>query len=116
MTLRTFDHLMHYSELPIKRVVPLALALLYISHPDYNIIDQLSRLSHDQDVEISQCAIFGLGLISAGTNNSRVAGILRQLSDFYAKEANHLFIVRIAQGLNAMGKGLIGLTSFHSDR
>lgn len=116
MTLRSFEHLLHYGELPVRRVVPLALALLYVSNPEYSIIDQLSRLSHDQDPEIAQCAIFGLGLTCAGTNNARVAGLLRQLSDFYAKEANHLFVVRIAQGLNAMGKGLIGLSPFHSDR
>jgi 26S proteasome regulatory subunit N1 len=61
MTLRTFEHLLHYGELPIKRVVPLALALLYVSNPEYTIIDQLSRLSHDQDADIAQCAIFGLG-------------------------------------------------------
>ena len=46
--MRTFDHLLHYGELPVKRVVPLALALLYVSNPDYSVIDQLSRLSHDQ--------------------------------------------------------------------
>ena len=57
-----------------------------------------------------------VGLISAGSNNSRIAGLLRSLAEFYAKEANHLFIVRIAQGLNAMGKGLLGLSPFHSDR
>lgn len=116
MTLRTFEHLQHYCELQVKRVIPLALSLLYISNPDYSVIDQLSRLSHDQDNEIAQGAILGLGLVSAGTNNSRVAGLLRQLSDFYAKESNHLFIVRLAQGLNAMAKGLIGLSPFHSDR
>lgn len=116
MSLRTFDHLQHYCEAPVKRVIPLALALLYISHPDYAVIDQLSRLSHDQDAEISQCAILALGIASAGTNNSRVAGLLRQLSDFYAKEPNHLFIVRISQGLNAMGKGILTLSPFHSDR
>lgn len=116
MTLRTFEHLLHYGELPIKRVVPLALALLFVSNPEYSVVDQFSRLSHDQDPELSMCAIFGLGIISAGSNNSRVAGLLRQLSDFYAREANHLFIVRIAQGLNAAGKGLVTLSPFHSDR
>ena len=116
MTLRMFEHLLHYGELPIRRVVPLALALLYVSNPDYSIIDQLSRLSHDQDPALAQGAILGLGLVSAGSNNSRVAGLLRQLSDFYTKEADHLFAVRLAQGLNAMGKGLVGLTPFHSDR
>lgn len=116
MTLRTFEHLLHYGELPIRRVVPLALALLFISNPEYSIIDQFSRLSHDQDAELSQCAILGLGLVSAGSNNSRVANMLRQLAEFYASQADHLFLVRIAQGLNAMGKGLVGLNPFHSDR
>ncbi|CAN0369220.1 unnamed protein product, partial [Ectocarpus sp. 12 AP-2014] len=57
-----------------------------------------------------------LGLVSAGTNNSRVAQLLRQLSEFYAREASHLFVTRIAQGLNHMGKGLMSLHPFHSDR
>ena len=64
-----------------------------MSNPEYPIIDQLSRLSHDQDPALAQCAILGLGLVCAGSNNSRVAGILRQLADFYAREADHLFAV-----------------------
>jgi 26S proteasome regulatory subunit N1 len=98
MALRTFDHLLHYAEAGVRRIVPLAFALLFVSNPDYGVIDQLSRLSHDNDHELAMNAIFGLGLVSAGSNNSRVAGLLRQLSDFYAKEADHLFVVRIAQG------------------
>ena len=86
MSLRTFDHLLQYAELPVKRVVPLAIALMYVSNPDYAIVDQLSRLSHDTDAEVAQGAILALGLVSAGTNNSRVAGLLRSLSEFYAKE------------------------------
>lgn len=58
----------------------------------------------------------GLGLISAGANNSRIAGLLKQLSEFYSKEPNHLFLVRISQGLNAMGKGLLSISPFFSDR
>jgi 26S proteasome regulatory subunit N1 len=116
MALRTFDHLLHYCELPIKRAVPLALSVLHISNPDFAVIDQLSRLSHDPDAEISQNAIIGLGVVSAGTNNSRVAGLLRQLSEFYSKEAGHVFCVRIAQGLLHLGKGLMTLHPFHADR
>jgi 26S proteasome regulatory subunit N1 len=116
MMLRTFDHLLHYCELPIKRAVPLALAVLHVSNPDFSVIDQLSRLSHDPDPELAQNAIIGLGVVSAGTNNSRVAGLLRQLSEFYSKEASHVFCVRIAQGLLHMGKGLISINPFHSDR
>ena len=116
MAIRSFDHLLHYCELPIKRAVPLALAVLHISNPDFAVIDQLSRLSHDPDTELSQNAIVALGVVSAGTNNSRVAGLLRQLSDFYSKEAGHVFCVRIAQGLLHMGKGLLSINPFHSDR
>ena len=116
MALRTFDHLLHYCEVPIKRAVPLSLAILNISNPDFSVIDQLSRLSHDPDTEISQNAIIGMGVVSAGTNNSRVAGLLRQLSEFYSKEAGHIFCVRIAQGLLHMGKGLMTLHPFHADR
>jgi len=116
MALRSFDHLLHYCELPIKRAVPLALAILHVSNPDYGIIDQLSRLSHDPDAELSQNAILAMGVVSAGTNNSRVAGLLRQLSEYYSKEAGHIFCVRIAQGMLHMGKGLLSLNPIHSDR
>lgn len=116
MTVRSFDHLLHYCELPIKRAIPLALSLMYISNPEFSVIDTLSRLSHDPDAEISQNAIIGLGIISAGTNNSRVAGLLRQLSEFYQKEADHIFCVRIAQAFLHMGKGLLTINPIHSDR
>lgn len=116
MALRSFDHLLHYCELPIKRAVPLALATLHISNPEFSVIDQLSRLSHDPDPELAQNAILSLGIASSGTNNSRVAGLLRQLSEFYAKDASHIFCVRLAQGLLHMGKGLLTLNPFHSDR
>lgn len=116
MALRSFEHLLHYCELPIKRAVPLALAILYVSNPDFGVIDQLSRLSHDPDTEISQNAILAMGVVSAGTNNSRVAGLLRQLSEFYSKEAGHIFCVRISQGFLHMGKGLLTLSPQHSDR
>lgn len=38
-------------------MVPLALALLNISHPDFAVIDQLSRLTHDADADVAQSAI-----------------------------------------------------------
>jgi 26S proteasome regulatory subunit N1 len=116
MAMRSFDHLLQYGEVAVRRAVPLAFALLSVSNPEYALIDTLSRLTHDVDSGVAQNAILALGLVSAGTNNSRVAGLLRQLSEFYIREANHLFVVRIAQGLLHMGKGLMTLHPFHSDR
>jgi len=116
MCLRAFDHLLQYGEPVIRRSVPLALGLLSVSHPQIAVMDTLSKLSHDHDVDVAQGAIFALGLIGAGTNNARVAGMLRALAQYYYKEPNHLFMVRIAQGLLHMGKGTITLSPFHNDR
>jgi 26S proteasome regulatory subunit N1 len=115
MAMRATEHLLQYGEPPVKRAVPLALALLHVSHPDFTVVDTLSKLSHDADEAVALNAVLALGLVSAGTNNSRVAGLLRGLSGFYAKQANHLYMVRLAQGMLHMGKGLVTLSPAHSD-
>jgi 26S proteasome regulatory subunit N1 len=116
MALRTFDHLLQYGTINIRRATPLAMALLSVSNPQVNVIDILSKLSHDPDNIVAQCAIFAIGLVGAGTNNSRLAGILRQLAGFYSADENQLFMVRIAQGLLHLGKGLMTLDPYHSGR
>ena len=116
MLYRTLGHLMRYCEPSIRRAVPLALALISVSNPQLNILDTLSKFSHDHDQEVAQNSIFGLGIIGAGTNNARLAATLRQLAQYHAKEQNNLFMVRIAQGLVHLGKGTLTLNPFHSDR
>lgn len=59
MCLRSFDHLLQYGDASVKRAVPLALALLHLSNPDYAIVDQLSRLSHEVDKDTARGAILG---------------------------------------------------------
>ena len=41
--------------------------------------------------------------------------MLRNLSGYYAKEPTLLLLVRVAQGLVHMGKGLLGLAPYHTD-
>lgn len=112
MSIRAFNHLLQYGEPVVRRTVPLAIGLLSISNPQLTVMDTLSKLSHDSDGDVAQGAILGLGMIGAGTNNSRIAGLLRQLSAYYCKDPEHLFIIRIAQGLLHLGKGLISLNPF----
>ena len=115
---RTFDHLLQYGDpvcgvfvsvfdtlvesrslnercgdalQPVRRAVPLAIALANLSHPDIYAVESLSKLSHDAapavaqvraplvvarllvaDAVRSQAAILGLGLIS-GLRESRPA-------------------------------------------
>jgi hypothetical protein len=77
--------------------VPLALALLNVSNPDMGVMDTLSRLSHDTDADVAANAVLALGFIGAGTNNARLAGMLRALSSYYYKEPTLLYLVRVAQ-------------------
>ncbi|OSX63471.1 hypothetical protein POSPLADRAFT_1180395 [Postia placenta MAD-698-R-SB12] len=116
MSMRTLNHLMHYGEPIIRKTVPLALGLLSASNPQLPVMDTLSKYSHDNDLAVALNAIFAMGLIGAGTNNARLAQMLRQLAGYYHKEPDCLFMVRIAQGLVHMGKGTITVNPFFSDR
>ncbi|UPX19002.1 proteasome regulatory particle base subunit [Ascochyta rabiei] len=116
MILRTLGHLMHYGEANIRKAVPLALGLISPSNPQMKIYDTLSRYSHDNDNDVAINAIFAMGLCGAGTNNARLAQLLRQLASYYHRDPNALFMVRIAQGLLHMGKGTLSANPFHTDR
>lgn len=116
MVLRQFGHLMHYGEANIRRAVPLAMGLISPSNPQMKVYDTLSRYSHDTDNDVAINAIFAMGLLGAGTNNARLAQLLRQLASYYHRDQESLFMVRIAQGLLHMGKGTMSLNPFHTDR
>ncbi|KAH7017333.1 armadillo-type protein [Ilyonectria destructans] len=116
MVLRQFGHLMHYGEANIRKAVPLAMGLISPSNPQMKVYDTLSRYSHDNDPEVAINAIFAMGLLGAGTNNARLAQLLRQLASYYHRDQDALFMVRIAQGLLHMGKGTLSISPFHTDR
>jgi len=107
---------MHYGEANIRRAVPLAMGLVSPSNPQMKVYDTLSRYSHDNDNDVALNAIFAMGLLGAGTNNARLAQLLRQLASYYHRDQESLFMVRIAQGLLHMGKGTLSVSPFHTDR
>ena len=116
MATRTFGHLLRYGESSIRKAVPLALAMLSASNPQLPVLDTLSKFSHDTDAEVSANSILAMGILGCGTNNARLALMLRQLAQYYAKDANNLFMTRISQGLTHMGKGTLTINAFHCDR
>ncbi|CAD7924855.1 unnamed protein product [Amoebophrya sp. A25] len=116
MCMRMVEHILQYGNLQLRRTVPLAIGLLFVSNAKQQAIDLLSKLSHDADTEVATAAIVGMGIMGAGTNHAKIAGLLRQLAAYYCKDANILFMVRISQGLLYMGKGLMTLSPVHSDR
>ncbi|CAH8446360.1 unnamed protein product [Schistosoma turkestanicum] len=116
MAFRMFGHLLRFGEPPIKRAVPLALALCYVSNPQLKVLDTLSKFSHDSDAELSHNSIIAMGIVGAGTNNARLAAMLRQLAVYHSRDPYNLFLVRLAQGLTHLGKGTLTLSPWHSDR
>lgn len=116
MVMRHFDHLMHYGDPMIRRAVPLAMSLVWLSDPKMKVYETLSRFSHDSDLEVSLNAVFAMGLVGAGTNNARLAQLLRQLAAYYSRDSDTLSIVRIAQGLLHAGKGTLSLSPFNTER
>ncbi|KAJ2690686.1 proteasome regulatory particle base subunit [Coemansia sp. RSA 1285] len=116
MSLRTFDHLMQYGEPYVRRTVPLSIALVCASNPLVGVLDTLNKFSHDNDKAVATSAIFAMGIVGAGTNNARLAQLLRQLATYYHRDADLLFVVRIAQGLLHMGKGTMTINPYHHDR
>ncbi|KAG0274238.1 proteasome regulatory particle base subunit [Linnemannia exigua] len=116
MALRSFTHLMHYGEPVIRKAVPLAIGLLCASNPVLSVLDTLGKYSHDTDIEVALNSIFAMGMVGAGTNNARVAQMLRHLASYYHKDASCLFVVRIAQGLLHMGKGTLTINPLNTDR
>lgn len=74
-----------------------------------------TRFSARMLFEQTQWCNSSAGMVGAGTNNARLAGLLRSLGSYYYKEPTMLFLVRIAQGLVHMGKGLLTLNPYHTD-
>ena len=81
---------MQYGEPVIRKAVPFALDPLSASNPQLPVLDTLSKYSHDNDLSVALNAIFAMGLVGAGTNNARLAKMLRQLASYYHKEPDCL--------------------------
>ncbi|XP_014614371.1 PREDICTED: 26S proteasome non-ATPase regulatory subunit 2-like [Polistes canadensis] len=110
---RIFGQVGRYGPTQARRAVPLAMALSSLSNPEPALIDILNKYSHDNDVDVAHNAILALGLVGAGSNNARLATMLRQLAAYHAKNPSHLFLVRISQGLVHLGKGTLSLSPLH---
>lgn len=57
----------------------------------------------------------GFIIYVSGTNNARLAAMLRQLAGYHCRDPYNLFLVRLAQGLTHLGKGTLTLSPWHSD-
>lgn len=113
--MRLIHQILYYATPALKRVVPVMLTIMGIVNSNIQISDMLFKLAHDEDSELAYRAIFGLGIVSAGTNNSRIATLLRSLGSYYDNENNYQYVIRLALGILHAGKGLVGINPFYSD-
>ena len=116
MLSRSFNNFLQFGDINTKKAVSLAIALLNLSNPKVQVIDSLTKFCYDTDRTVAMNAIFSMGLVSSGSNHSRVGGLLRSLAAYYTEESNPLFMVRISQGLLHLGKGLITLDPVYSHK
>jgi 26S proteasome regulatory subunit N1 len=130
MTMRIYNYFLVSHNLESRRTTTLAIGLLYISNPQPYACDSIIKLTNDSDLIIIKNAIFSLGLIGAGTTNTRVQTALKCLADYYSNKIEKivnkpklfnlninvliskiqslLFIIRVGQGLvNSLTKKVL---------
>ncbi|EIJ94723.1 uncharacterized protein NEPG_00247 [Nematocida parisii ERTm1] len=96
----------------VQMAIPMAYSLLYLSTGKTEVIDILRRCMHSTNSSVVLSSIIGLGLVSAGTNNSRVKTALDEMSSFCGKGASGSAL-KISQGLLRLGKGMHKLSLFN---
>ena len=135
MVMRIYSYFLMFSSSEIRRITTLAIGFLYISKPTTDACEYMIKLTNDNDWIIIKNAIFSLGLIGAGTGNTRIQSSLKCLADYYSNKIEKLediskifksnfnifaikvqslvFIIRISQGLvNSITKKVLFSTFF----
>lgn len=112
---RSFNHFLQFGDVTVKKAVSLAYAILSISNAKLNIIDALLKFTFDNDKDVCINSIFSLGIVAAGTNNSKLFTEFRKMAGAYAEEPSILPYIRLAQGLVNLGKGSLSLNPMHSN-
>lgn len=115
MARRFFEHVLQYGKGNARLAVPIALALTSVSHPLPELVDSLHRIAHDTDKNLVYNAAIGLGLLAAGTQNTRAITALRQLEEFHKSSPAAVMLFQIAEGMTHLGQGLMTLSPTYGD-
>lgn len=116
MTQRIFFDLIQKGDSFIKKLIPLAFALLSHSDPKIEIIKTLYNLKHHCVSGLDTNLIISLGLIGAGTNNSYIKKIIGDFDSNKCKNAEIMSSVNLANGLLDLGKGSLCLNSLQYNK
>ncbi|KAM0671931.1 26S proteasome regulatory complex protein [Ordospora colligata] len=100
----------------LRNVLPLCYSILYPSNPQGNVLDLLEKFLNIGETNCVISTLLSLGLIGAGTMNGRISKILEQQYSYYYKDSKILAILKIAQGLLSLGKGMLSISPLHFDK
>lgn len=96
----------------LKSTIPLCLALLNPSNPTVDIVDTLNKLCNNPEQKVVLNSIMALGMVGAGTNNTRIAESLELQYAYNTKCLKAAPAIKISQGLLHLGKGTMTLSPF----
>lgn len=95
----------------VQSAVPLALGLLHMSSAKVEVIETLKRCLHSGDASVIVSSLAGLGMVAAGSSNSRVQSALEQMASLCTK-ATPANVLNTTEGLLRLGKGTLRLSLF----
>lgn len=96
----------------LKSTIPLCIALLSPSDPSVDIVDTLNKLCNNPEPKVVLNSIMALGIVGAGTNNTRISETLEQQYSYNTKCLKAAPAIKISQGLLHLGKGTMTLSPF----
>ncbi|KAG0441963.1 26S proteasome regulatory subunit RPN1 [Dictyocoela muelleri] len=96
----------------IKSVIPLCMALLYSSNPNVEIIDTLVKNLNSSNLDVVIKTILSLGIIGAGTNNSKIIDVLINHMKYQNRCPKSSIAVTMAISLIKLGKGTLSLNPY----
>jgi 26S proteasome regulatory subunit N1 len=98
-----------------RRMAPIALALTSVSAPLPELVDNLHRIGRDTDQAVAKNAGLALGLLAAGTMNTRALTVLKTLAGFHKDTEAVVVMMHIAEGLVSLGQGTLTLSPTYGD-
>ena len=117
MAHRIFFHILQEADTSAKKMIPLAFALLSQSDPKMEIIQVFDQIKHTKLSELIPNMIVSLGIIGAGTNNTRITSVLQELRQSYKTGPGYVMkAINLARGLLGLGKGTLCLNALRYDK
>ncbi|MEG0495951.1 MAG: hypothetical protein RR564_06780 [Eubacterium sp.] len=110
MATRLFTSSLLLDSQHIKYSVPLALALLYASNPNQQIIDLLVKNFNYQEAPVVNTSAISLGMVVAGSNSTKNYQTLKTLITQNSKNSRVVSALTIAMGLCKLGKGSLHIS------